>query len=62
MPEGMAAADHFDTYWGTLAHPIDFTQAHPLQCGYPMTPPHVGDYSPSGRPASGSFTGDRAAT
>ncbi len=44
MPEGMAAADHFDTYWGPLAHPINFTQAHPLQCDYPAAPPHVGDY------------------
>ena len=44
MPEGMAGADHFDTFYGPLAHPIDFTQAHPLQCGYPATPPHVGDY------------------
>jgi hypothetical protein len=44
MPEGMAAADHFDTYWGSLTHPIDFTQAHPLQCGYPAAQPHVGDY------------------
>jgi len=43
MPEGMAGADHFDTYWGILAHPIDFTQAHPLQCGYPAAP-HLGDY------------------
>jgi hypothetical protein len=44
MPEGMAGAGHFDTYWGDLAHPIDFTQAQPLQCGYPAAPPHVGDY------------------
>ena len=44
MPEGMPAADHFDTYWGNLAHPLDFTQAHPLQCGYPAAAPHVGDY------------------
>jgi hypothetical protein len=44
MPEGMAGADHFDTYWGPLTRPIDFTQAHPLQCGYPVAPPHVGDY------------------
>jgi hypothetical protein len=43
-PEGMAGADHFDTYWGPLAHPIDFTQAHALQCDYPATPPHFGDY------------------
>ena len=44
MPEGLGGADHFDTYWGPLTKPIDFTQAHPLQCGYPATPPHVGDY------------------
>jgi hypothetical protein len=44
MPEGMAGADHFDTYWGPLAHPLDFTQAHPLACNYPATAPHVGDY------------------
>ena len=44
MPEGMAGADHFDTYWGPLAHPLDFTQAHPLQCNYPASAPHVGDY------------------
>jgi hypothetical protein len=31
MPEGMAGADHFDTYWGNLSKSIDFTQAHPLQ-------------------------------
>jgi hypothetical protein len=44
LPEGMAGVDHFDTYWGNLAHPIDFTQAHPLQCDYPASAPHVGDY------------------
>ena len=44
MPEGMAGADHFDTYWGSLAQPIDFTQAHPLQCGYTAAPPHAGEY------------------
>jgi hypothetical protein len=44
MPEGMAGADSFDTYWGTLTHPIDFTQAHPLACDYPSAQPHVGDY------------------
>ena len=43
-PEGFAAADHFDTYWGHLTHPLDFTQAHPLQCNYPAAAPHVGDY------------------
>ena len=44
MPEGMAGADHFDTSWGNLTHPLDFTQAHPLQCNYPAAAPHVGDY------------------
>jgi hypothetical protein len=44
MPEGMGGAYHFDTYWGSLAHPIDFTQAHPLACDYPAAAPHVGDY------------------
>ena len=44
MPEGMGGADLFDTYWGNLGNPIDFTQAQPLQCGYPSTPPQVGDY------------------
>ena len=44
MPEGLPAADHFDTYWGNLAHPIDFMQAQPLQCDYPSAPPQVGDY------------------
>jgi len=44
MPEGMGGADHFDTYWGTLSKPLDFTQAHPLQCDYPSSPPHVGEY------------------
>jgi hypothetical protein len=44
MPEGMPGADSFDTYWGPLTKPIDFTQAHPLQCDYPATAPHVGDY------------------
>jgi hypothetical protein len=44
MPEGLGGVDHFDTYYGPLTKPIDFTQAHPLQCAYPATPPHVGDY------------------
>src|SRR5262245_60112237 len=44
QPKGMPAADHFDTYWGPLAHPINFSAAQPLACGYPSTPPHVGDY------------------
>jgi len=44
MPDGMAGADHFDTYWGNLTRPIDFTQAHPLACDYPAATPHAGDY------------------
>ena len=44
MPEGLGGADHFDTYWGSLARPLDFTKAHPLRCGYPAATPHVGDY------------------
>jgi hypothetical protein len=44
MPEGLPAADRFDTYWGPLSHPIDFSQAHPLQCAYPSPAPHAGDY------------------
>jgi hypothetical protein len=39
----LAAADSFDTYWGPLKNPIDFTQAHPLRCDYPASPPSVGD-------------------
>jgi hypothetical protein len=58
MPEGLAAADHFDTYYGALTNPIDFTQAQPLQCGYPASPPSVGDYltvaDPLPNPAPGS--------
>jgi hypothetical protein len=44
MPEGMAGADHFDTYSGPLTKPLDFAHAQPLQCDYPTTPPAVGDY------------------
>jgi len=44
MPEGMPAADHFDTYTGPLTKPIDFAQAQPLACDYPASPPAVGDY------------------
>jgi hypothetical protein len=44
MPEGMAGADHFDTYYGPLTRPIDFTQALPLACDYPAEAPAVGDY------------------
>jgi hypothetical protein len=61
MPEGLGGADHFDTYWGPLTKPIDFTQAHPLQCGYPATPPRAGDYEavtdtlPTPAPDSGYY-------
>jgi hypothetical protein len=44
MPEGFQYADYFDTYWGDLATVGDWSQAQPLQCGYPATPPSVGDY------------------
>ena len=58
MPEGMAGADHFDSYWGDLAHPIDFTQAHGLACDYPAAAPHTGDYltvnDPLPNPESGT--------
>jgi hypothetical protein len=50
MPEGMAGADHFDTYTGSLTKPIDFAAATPLACDYPTTPPHVGDYFPVADP------------
>jgi len=44
MPEGLPAADYFDTYYGDLATVGDWSQAQPLQCGYPATAPSVGDY------------------
>lgn len=44
MPEGLPAADQFDTFYGPLTIPIDFAQAQPLQCNYPASPPQVGDY------------------
>ena len=44
MPEGLPAANYFDTYYGDLATVGDWSQARPLQCGYPATPPSVGDY------------------
>ena len=44
MPEGMAAADYFDTYWGDLATVGNWSQAHGLQCHYPATAPARGDY------------------
>jgi hypothetical protein len=44
MPEGFQYADWFDTYYGTLATVGDWSQLQPLQCGYPASPPSVGDY------------------
>ena len=47
LPEGFQYADYFDyfdTYYGDLATVGDWSQARPLQCGYPATPPSVGDY------------------
>jgi|GEM_PF-6097456 len=44
MPEGLASADYFDTYWGNVASLPDFTQAQPMACGYPASPPAVGDF------------------
>ena len=44
MPEGFQFADYFDTYYGDLASVGDWSQAQSLQCGYPASPPNVGDY------------------
>jgi len=44
MPEGFQYADYFDTYWGDLATVGNWSQAQPLQCGYPTTAPSIGDY------------------
>ena len=44
VPEGFLFADYFDTYYGDLATVGDWSQAQPLQCGYPATAPSVGDY------------------
>jgi hypothetical protein len=44
MPEGFQYADYFDTYWGDLATVGDWSQSQPLQCGYPASPPTLGDY------------------
>src|SRR2546427_123579 len=44
IPEGFRSADHFDTYWGHVSDLPDFTQAQPMQCDYPETPPAVGTY------------------
>jgi hypothetical protein len=44
MPDGLAGADHFDTYWGDLATVGEWSKAKGLQCSYPSTAPSVGDY------------------
>ena len=44
MPGGFQFADFFDTFYGDLANVGDWSQAQPLQCGYPTTAPSVGDY------------------
>ena len=44
LPEGLRAADRFDTYWGNVTKPLDLAQAHPLQCAYPDHQPQVGEY------------------
>lgn len=43
-PEGLPQTDYFDTYYGDLSTVGDWSQAQPLQCGYPATPPAPGDY------------------
>ena len=44
MPEGFQFADRFDTYVGDLSTVGDWSQAQPLQCSYPASPPSVGDF------------------
>ena len=44
LPEGFQHADFFDTYYGDINTVGDWSQAQPLQCGFPATSPSVGDY------------------
>ena len=44
FPEAFQDVDYFDTYYGDLATVGNWTQLQPLQCGYPLTPPSVGDH------------------
>lgn len=44
MPDGLRRADKFDTYFGSVSDLPDFTQAHPMRCSYPASPPAAGDY------------------
>jgi hypothetical protein len=61
-PEGLRSADYFDTYWGNVSELPDFTQAQPMECHYPPTPPAVGDYltvadtSPQPPPGAANYT------
>jgi len=61
MPEGFQYADWFDTYYGDLATAGDWSQARPLQCGYPAAPPDAGDFLavedtlPTPAPGSGYY-------
>lgn len=47
-PEGLLGADHFDTYYGPLSGPKDFSRAQPIRCNYPATIPQPGDYLETG--------------
>ena len=61
-PEGLRSADHFDIYWGHVSDLPDFTQAQPMVCNYPATPPAADDYmtvadtSPAPPPGSANYT------
>ena len=60
-PEGLRAADHFDTYWGRVSELPDFTKATPMACNYPATPPPAGtrltvaDTSPTPAPGQANY-------
>jgi len=47
-PDGLQASEQFDTYYGPLVGPRDFSQAQPLRCNYPATIPQPGDYLEAG--------------
>jgi len=60
-PNDLPAVDHFDSYYGPLVKPIDFSQAQPLQCDYPAFPPAQGsilsfaDVVPDPAPGQGVY-------
>ncbi len=60
MPEGFRTADRFDTYTGEITRPLDLSGARALQCGYPTSTPHAGDFeqitAPVPAPAPGHAT------